>query len=51
MVKANYGLSAIAADQGILSDQLYPIEQQAVSEMLDAEIKAGYIRPEDDQDV
>ena len=47
MVNANYGLSAIAADQGILSDQLYPIEQQAVSDMLDAEIKAGYIRPEE----
>ena len=47
MVKANYGLSAIAADQGILSDQLYPIEQQAVSALLAAEIKAGYIRPEE----
>jgi hypothetical protein len=47
MVKANYGLSAIAADQGILFDQLYPIEQQAVSAMLDAEIKAGYLRPEE----
>ena len=47
MVKANYGLSAIAADQGILFDQLYPIEQQAVSALLDAEIKAGYIRPEE----
>ena len=47
MVKANYGLSAIAADQGMLYDQLYPIEQKAVSAMLDAEIKAGYIRPEE----
>jgi hypothetical protein len=47
MRNANYGLSAIAADQGILSDQLYPVEQQAVSEMLDAEIKAGYISPEE----
>jgi hypothetical protein len=47
MVHANYGLSAIAADQGILSDQLYPVEQQAVSAMLEAEIKAGYIRPEE----
>jgi len=47
MVNANYGLSAIAADQGVLSDQLYPIEQQAVSAMLDAEMQAGYIRPEE----
>ena len=47
MVHANYGLSAIAADQGVLSDQLYPIEQQAVSDMLDAEMQAGYIRPEE----
>ncbi len=47
MVKANYGLSAIAADQGIFYDQLYPIEKKAVSAMLDAEIKAGYIRPEE----
>jgi hypothetical protein len=47
MVKANYGLSAIAADQGILYDQLYPIEKKAVSAMLDAEINAGYIRLEE----
>jgi hypothetical protein len=47
MVNANYGLSAIAADQGILYDQLYPIEQQAVSDMLDAEMQAGYVRPEE----
>ncbi len=47
MVHANYGLSAIAADQGVLYDQLYPIEQQAVSAMLDAEMQAGYIRPEE----
>jgi hypothetical protein len=47
MVNANYGLSAIAADQGVLYDQLYPIEQKAVSDMLDAEIKAGYIHPEE----
>jgi hypothetical protein len=47
MVKANYGLSAIAADQVILYDQLYPIEKKAVSAMLDAEINAGYIRLEE----
>ncbi len=47
MVNANYGLSAIAADQGVLSDQLNPIEQRAVSDMLDAEMQAGYIRPEE----
>jgi hypothetical protein len=43
MVNANYGLSAIAADQGIVFDKLYPIEQKAVNDMLDAELKAAYI--------
>jgi hypothetical protein len=43
MVNANYDLSAIAAEQGILGDSLYPIEQKAFNDMLDAEIKAGYI--------
>ena len=47
MVNANYGLDAIAADQGILEDGLYPIEQKAINDMLDAEIKAGYISSED----
>jgi hypothetical protein len=43
MVNANYDLSAVAADQGILGNSLYPIEQKAINDMLDAEIKAGYI--------
>jgi hypothetical protein len=43
IVNDNYGLNAVAADQGIRFDQLYPIEQHAVNDMLDAEIKAGYI--------
>jgi hypothetical protein len=43
MVNANYDLSAIAAEQGILGDRLYSIEQKAFNDMLDAEIKAGYI--------
>jgi hypothetical protein len=46
-VNDNYGLSAVAADQGISFNQLYPIEQLAVNDMLDAKIKAGYIRPEE----
>ncbi len=47
IVNANYGLSAVAADQGIRFDQLYPIEQHAVNDMLDAEIKAGYIHADE----
>ncbi len=47
MVNANYGLSAVAADQGILYGKLYPIEQKAVNDMLDAEIKAGYCSSEE----
>ena len=47
MVNANYGLSAVAADQGIRFDQLYLIEQHAVNDMLDAEIKAGYIHADE----
>ena len=47
IVNDNYGLSAVAADQGIRFDQLSPIEQHAVNDILDAEIKAGYIRPEE----
>jgi hypothetical protein len=42
IVNRNYGLSAIAADQGILFYRLYPIEQKAVNDMLDAEINTGY---------
>src|SRR5260370_36333293 len=47
MVNANYGLSAVAADQGILYGKLYPIEQKAVNDMLDAEIKTGYCSSEE----
>jgi hypothetical protein len=47
MVNANYDLNAIAAEQGILGDGLYPIEQKAFNDMLDAEIKAGYISSEE----
>ena len=43
MVNENYDLSAITAEQGISGDSLYPIEQKAFNDMLDAEIKAGYI--------
>ena len=42
IVNRNYGLNAIAADQRILGDRLYPIEQKAVNDMLDAEINTGY---------
>ncbi len=41
------GLSAIAAEKGILFNRLYPIEQKAVNDMLDAEIKAGYVSLEE----
>lgn len=47
IVNANYGLSAVAADQGIRFDKLYLIEQKAVNDMLDAEIKAGYVNLEE----
>jgi hypothetical protein len=47
MVNANYGLSAVAADQGIRFNQLYSIEQHAVNDMLNAEIQAGYIHPDE----
>ena len=47
IVNDNFGLSAVAADQGIRFNQLYPIEQHAVNDMLDAEVQAGYIRPEE----
>jgi hypothetical protein len=47
MVNANYGLSAVAADQGIRFNQLYPIEQHAVNDMLDAEIQAKYIHSDE----
>ena len=35
MVNANYGLSAVAADQGVRFNQLYPIEQHAVNDSED----------------
>lgn len=47
IVNDNYGLSAVAGDQGIPFKQLYSIEQHAVNDMLDAEIHAGYIHPEE----
>jgi hypothetical protein len=47
IVNANYGLSAVAADQGIVGDGLYSTEQKAINDMLDAEIKAGYISSEE----
>lgn len=47
IVNANYGLSAVAADQGMRFDQLYTIEQHAVNDMLDAEIKADYIHADE----
>lgn len=47
IVSRNYGLSAIAAEKGILFNRLYPIEQKAVNDMLDAEIKAGYVSLEE----
>jgi hypothetical protein len=47
IVNDNYGLSAVAADQGIPFKQLYAIEQHAVNDMLVAEIQAGYIHPEE----
>jgi hypothetical protein len=47
IVNDNYGLSAVAADQGIRFDQLSPIEQHAVNDMLDAEVQTGYIRQEE----
>ena len=47
IVNDNYGLSAVAADQEIGYKQLYTIEQHAVDDMLDAEIQAGYIHPEE----
>jgi hypothetical protein len=47
IVNTNYGLSAVAADQGIRFDRLYLIEQHAVNDMLDAEIKAGYIHADE----
>jgi len=47
IVSRNYGLSAIAAEQGLLFNRLYPIEQKAVNDMLDAEIKAGYVSVEE----
>lgn len=47
ILKRNYGLSAIAAEQGVLFNRLYPIEQEAVNDMLVAEIKAGYVSQEE----
>jgi hypothetical protein len=47
IVSRNYGLSAIAAEQGILFNRLYPLEQKAVNDMLDVEIKAGYVSSEE----
>jgi hypothetical protein len=45
--KRNYGLSAIAAEQGVLFNRLYPIEQKAVNDMLTAETRAGYVSVEE----
>lgn len=47
MVNANYGLNAIAGGEGILGDKLYPVEQKAVNDMLDAEVKAEYCTSEE----
>jgi hypothetical protein len=47
IIHDNYGLSAVAADQGIPFNQLYAIEQRAVNDMLNAEILAGYIHREE----
>src|SRR5260370_28718638 len=47
IVSRNYGLSAIAAEKGILFNRLYPIEHKAVNYILDAEIKAGYVSLEE----
>jgi len=47
IVNDNNGLSAVAGGQGIPSNQLYTIEQRAVNDMLDAEVQAGFIRPEE----
>jgi hypothetical protein len=47
IVNDNYGLGAVAADQRIGNKQLFLVEQQAVDDMLNAEIQAGYIHPEE----
>src|SRR5713226_631120 len=47
ILSRNYGLSAIAAEQGVLFNRLYPIEQKAVNDMLDAETTAGYVSVEE----
>ena len=47
ILRRNYGLSAVAAEQGVLFNRLYPIEQKAVNDMLNAETRAGYVSVEE----